>query len=72
MAIIKHNDQRVGFFIDTQNLYHSAKNLYNDARVNFGAMGGVEEWECAPLKGGCGHRYRGAVLDDLMLAQLGD
>lgn len=38
MAIIKHNDQRVGFFIDTQNLYHSAKNLYDDARVNFGAM----------------------------------
>ena len=38
MAIIKHNDQRVGFFIDTQNLYHSAKNLYSDARVNFGAM----------------------------------
>ncbi|OGZ07587.1 MAG: hypothetical protein A2942_03330 [Candidatus Lloydbacteria bacterium RIFCSPLOWO2_01_FULL_50_20] len=38
MAIIKHNDQRVGFFIDTQNLYHSAKNLYEDARVNFGAM----------------------------------
>lgn len=38
MAIIKHDDQRVGFFIDTQNLYHSAKNLYDDARVNFGAM----------------------------------
>src|SRR3989344_2695443 len=35
MAIIKHPDQRVGVFIDTQNLYHSAKNLYH-ARVNFG------------------------------------
>lgn len=35
MAITKHRDQRVGVFIDTQNLYHSAKNLYNDARVNF-------------------------------------
>lgn len=35
MAIIKHKDQRVGVFIDTQNLYHSAKNLYR-ARVNFG------------------------------------
>jgi len=33
--IIKHKDQRVGVFIDTQNLYHSAKHLYNDARVNF-------------------------------------
>ena len=37
MAVIKHKDQRVGIFIDTQNLYHSAKNLYH-ARVNFGAV----------------------------------
>lgn len=35
MAIIKHLEQRVGVFIDTQNLYHSAKNLYH-AKVNFG------------------------------------
>lgn len=35
MSVIKHKDQRVGVFIDTQNLYHSAKHLYN-ARVNFG------------------------------------
>lgn len=35
MAIIKHPEQRVGVFIDAQNLYHSAKNLYH-ARVNFG------------------------------------
>lgn len=34
MAIIKHPEQRVGIFIDTQNLYHSAKNIYH-ARVNF-------------------------------------
>jgi uncharacterized LabA/DUF88 family protein len=34
MAVIKHSDQRVAIFIDTQNLYHSAKNLYN-SRVNF-------------------------------------
>jgi uncharacterized LabA/DUF88 family protein len=34
MAIIKHPEQRVGVFIDTQNLYHSAKNMYH-ARVNF-------------------------------------
>ena len=37
MAIIKHKAQRVGIFIDTQNLYHSAKNLYH-AKVNFGAI----------------------------------
>ena len=35
MSVIKHKDQRVGIFIDTQNLYHSAKNLYQ-AKVNFG------------------------------------
>ena len=34
MAIVKQKGQRVGVFIDTQNLYHSAKNLYK-ARVNF-------------------------------------
>jgi len=34
MSVIKHNKQRVGIFIDTQNLYHTAKNLYH-ARVNF-------------------------------------
>ena len=33
----KHSDQRVAVFIDTQNLYHSAKNLYN-TKVNFGAI----------------------------------
>jgi uncharacterized LabA/DUF88 family protein len=35
MSIIKHPEQRVGVFIDTQNIYHSAKNLYH-ARANFG------------------------------------
>ncbi len=35
MAVIKQPHQRVGIFIDTQNLYHSAKNLYK-AKVNFG------------------------------------
>lgn len=34
MAIIKHKEQRVGVFIDAQNLYHSAKNLHQ-GRVNF-------------------------------------
>lgn len=37
MAIIKHKDQRVGIFIDTQNIYHSAKNLYK-SKVNFGKV----------------------------------
>ncbi len=35
--VIKHPGQRVAVLIDVQNLYHSAKNLYN-ARVNFGAI----------------------------------
>ncbi len=35
--VIKHSGQRVGVLIDVQNLYHSAKNLYN-ARVNFGEI----------------------------------
>lgn len=34
MSIIKHNTQRVAVLIDTQNLYHSARNLYQ-SRVNF-------------------------------------
>jgi uncharacterized LabA/DUF88 family protein len=37
MSVIKHREQRVGVFIDTQNLYHSAKNLYK-RKVNFGAI----------------------------------
>lgn len=34
MTVIKHKEQRVAVLIDVQNLYHSAKNIYN-ARVNF-------------------------------------
>src|SRR5689334_11965150 len=37
MSVIKHKNQRVGIFIDTQNLYHSAKNLYGK-KVNFGQV----------------------------------
>ncbi len=37
MAVIKHKEQRVGVFIDAQNLYHSAKNLYH-SKVNFGKI----------------------------------
>lgn len=35
MGVIRHPEQRVAILIDTQNLYHSAKNLYK-AKVNFG------------------------------------
>ena len=37
MTVIKHKEQRVGIFIDTQNVYHSAKNLYH-SKVNFGQI----------------------------------
>lgn len=37
MGIIKQKEQRVAIFIDTQNLYHSAKNIYR-TKVNFGAV----------------------------------
>ncbi len=44
MSVIRHPEQRVAILIDTQNLYHSAKNLYK-SKVNFGnvvraALGG--------------------------------
>ncbi len=34
MSAVKHKEQRVGVFIDVQNLYHSAKHIH-DSRVNF-------------------------------------
>lgn len=37
MSITNHPDQRVAILIDTQNLYHSAKNLYK-SKVNFQAV----------------------------------
>ena len=37
MAVIKHKAQRVGIFIDTQNIYHSAKNIHH-AKANFAAI----------------------------------
>ncbi len=37
MSIIRHKEQRVAVFIDTQNLYHSAKNIYH-SKVNFDAV----------------------------------
>jgi uncharacterized LabA/DUF88 family protein len=35
--IIKHKEQRVGIYIDAQNLYHSGKNIYH-SKVNFGQI----------------------------------
>ncbi len=35
--MIKHKDQRIGVFVDVQNLYYSARNIYN-AKVNFKAI----------------------------------
>jgi uncharacterized LabA/DUF88 family protein len=35
--MIKHQEQRVAVLIDVQNMYYSARNLYN-AKVNFGAI----------------------------------
>lgn len=32
--MLKHKDQRVGVFVDVQNMYYSARNLYG-SRVNF-------------------------------------
>ena len=37
MSLISNEDQRIGIFIDVQNLYHSAKNLYS-GRVNYNAL----------------------------------
>lgn len=37
MSVIRHPEQRVAVLIDTQNLYHSAKNLYK-SKVNFAAV----------------------------------
>ena len=34
---LKHPEQRVGVFIDVQNMYYSAKNLYG-SKVNFGQI----------------------------------
>jgi len=34
----KHPSQRVGVFVDVQNMYYSAKNLYEGAKVNFGQV----------------------------------
>ncbi|MFA5107264.1 MAG: NYN domain-containing protein [Patescibacteria group bacterium] len=35
--MMKHPEQRVGVFVDVQNMYYSAKNIYN-SKVNFGEI----------------------------------
>ncbi|MFA6197980.1 MAG: NYN domain-containing protein [Patescibacteria group bacterium] len=35
--MIQHTEQRVGVFVDVQNMYYSAKNIYQ-AKVNFGKI----------------------------------
>lgn len=37
MLSLQHKDQRVGVFVDVQNMYHSAKHLFG-AYVNFGGI----------------------------------
>jgi uncharacterized LabA/DUF88 family protein len=61
MAVIKHKEQRTGIFIDTQNLYHCAKNLYH-ARVNFGAI----------LKESVGHRSLIRAIAYVITTEAGD
>lgn len=61
MAVIKHKEQRVGIFIDAQNLYHSAKNLYN-AKVNFGEV----------VKRGLGERSLIRALAYVITSEAGD
>ena len=34
----KHKEQKVGVFVDVQNMYYSAKNLYKGAKVDFGKI----------------------------------
>lgn len=61
MAVIKHKGQRVGIFIDAQNLYHSAKNLYG-AKVNFGEV----------VKKGLGERTLIRSLAYVITSEAGD
>ncbi len=37
MATVKHNEQRVAVFVDVQNMYYSAKNLFQ-SKVDFGKV----------------------------------
>ncbi len=35
--MVQHKEQRVGIFVDVQNMYYSGRNLYG-AKINFGAI----------------------------------
>lgn len=61
MTAIKHKGQRVGIFIDAQNLYHSAKNLYGK-KVNFGQI----------LKDGLGDRQLIRAFAYVITTESGD
>ena len=37
LNLVRHKNQRVGIFVDVQNLYYSAKHLYN-TKVNFNSI----------------------------------
>ena len=61
MGVIRHPEQRVAVIIDTQNLYHSAKNLYK-AKVNFAnvvAAAVQDRKTCTRNVVRCEHRRRG-------------
>ena len=61
MGIIRHPDQRVAVLIDTQNLSHSAKNLYK-AKVNFGNV----------VKAAVGDRKLIRALSDVVNTESGE
>ncbi len=61
MAVIKQKEQRVGVFIDAQNIYHSAKNLYH-SKVNFGDI----------VKDAVGNRYLIRALAYVISTEGGD
>lgn len=37
-SAVKHKDQRIAVLVDAQNMYHSARNLFDGRRVNFKAV----------------------------------
>ena len=61
MSVIKHKGQRIAVFIDAQNLYHSARNLY-DKRVNFGEV----------LKAGVGDRQLIRAIAYVITSETGE
>ncbi len=54
---MRHKDQRVGVFVDVQNMYYSAKNLFQ-SKVHFGK---ILETAVAGQYGGTGQTFPWAV-----------